>query len=211
MFNRNEEFVKDNEFGNWGEGITIKFIEYLFRKEDRFVSYWYSSSDISKKISKLKKWDLRFGCYTDLDRVNYYDKFDVEVKTDGFVIKNDNLIFEKSCNGKKSGVFSTESKYFVYFLPLYTKDNFYIIPSIKLIEILKDFNTHIISGGDYNSNTLMYKINRSEFDEVFKSNGGKIITYNNYEIPDRFNKTRFKENLVYISDTMSSYENPLDL
>lgn len=205
-FDRKKEFTKDNDWGNWGEGVMINFIEQLFKRGDKFVAYWYSSSDTSKKVSKMKKWDLRFGCYTNQDRINYYDKFEIEVKTDGYSIDTGNLIFEKSCGGKKSGVFATEAKYFVYFLPLFNTDNIYIIKSDKLIELLNEFNTHIVSGGDYGSNTMMYKVSRVDFNDRFKEFGGKILTYNNYSIPMRFEKSQFENKIVYSGDNISKID-----
>jgi len=108
-FDRSKEFTKDNDWGTWGEGIMINFIQEHFKRDDKFVSYWYNSSDLTNKKSQMKKWDLRFGCYKTNDRINYYDKFEVEVKTDGYSINTGNLVFEESCGGKKSGVFGAGS------------------------------------------------------------------------------------------------------
>jgi len=103
-----------------------------------------------------------------------------------------------------------EAKYFVYFLPLFSSDNIYIIQSDKLISLLGEFNTHIVSGGDQGSNTMMYKINRSEFNNRFIKMGGKIITYSNYNIPNRFEKQQFKENkVVYVAEDIKKYEDPV--
>lgn len=210
-FDRSKEFRKDNEWGTWGEGVMINFIQEHFKNDDKFVSYWYNSSDISNKKSQMKKWDLRFGCYTKLNRINYYDKFEVEVKTDGYGFDTGNLVFEKSCGGKKSGVFATEAKYFVYFLPLFNSNNIYIIKSEKLITLLGEFNTHIVSGGDSGSNTMMYKISKDEFDTKFIEIGGKIVTYSNYIIPSHFEKKKFESrNITYSSDEIKDYGDPFD-
>jgi len=208
-FNRSKEFEKDLQYGNWGEGVMIRFIESFFQTRDNHLSYWYSIDDVQKDKRKLKEWDLRFGIYNKTDRINYTDKVDFEVKTDMYEINTGNLIFEKSSGGKKSGVFATKAKYFIYFLPLFNEHNIYVIKSEKLIELLNNFNTHIVSGGDFLSNTMMYKISRVEFDEKFKEAGGKIITYNDYTIPERFNKEQFKENITtYSSESLKQYEDP---
>jgi hypothetical protein len=206
MFNRKEEFNKDLNLGKWGEGKMISFIEEFFNLEDRQLSYWYSSDDISKKTKDLKKWDQRYGLYLKSDRINFVNKVEFEIKTDFFDKNTGNLIFEKSCNNKKSGVFATEAKYFIYFLPLYTEDNIYIIKSENLIKCLDNFNNQIISGGDQGSNTMMYNINRIDFNDVFKTYGGKIITWNKYTIPSEFNKTTFKKNYTYHSDIKKEYD-----
>lgn len=209
-FNRNKQFKKDNEWGTWGEGIMINFIQKVFKKEDKFVSYWYNSSDLSKSIRQMKKWDLRFGVYNNNDRINYIDKFEVEIKTDGYEKNTGNLIFEKSSGGKKSGVFATEAKYFIYFLPLFDTNNIYLIKSKDLIELLGQFDTHIVSGGDWGSNTMMYKIPRGEFDQKFITAGGKIVTYSEYIIPDKFEKQKFIESKTTYTGEMKSYEDPFD-
>jgi hypothetical protein len=139
-FNRTEEFNKDNKWGTWGEGVMIKYIQDTFKTKDKFVSYWYSSGDFTKSKTVMKSYDLRFGTYLNTDRINYVSHFDVEVKCDGYDTNTGNLVFEKSSNKKKSGVFATKSKYFIYFLPLFTTDNLYIIQPNKLIELLRKKN-----------------------------------------------------------------------
>lgn len=208
-FNRTKEFNKDLDYGQWGEGVMIRFIESFFQTKERFVSYWYSNEHTNK--AKLKEWDLKFGTYLYTDRINYTGQFEVEVKTDMYETNTGNLIFEKSSGNKKSGVFATKAKYFIYFLPLFNKDNIYIIQSYKLVELLSKFNTHIVSGGDFGSNTMMYRVSRVEFDDEFKKVGGKIITFEDYIIPERFNKQTFKENkTTYKSDSLKDYEDPFD-
>lgn len=211
-FDRSKEFSKDMEWGNFGEGVMINYITETFKTKDKFVSYWYSSGDMTSNKSIMKSYDLRFGTYLNTDRVNFINKFDVEIKCDGYGIDTGNLIFEKSCNKKKSGVFATKAKYFIYFLPLFKTDNIYLIKSEKLVELLNNFNEYIVSGGDYGSSTFMYKISREDFNDKFIEAGGRIETYEKYIIPEKFEKKQFekKSNYVYYGDTMKKYENPLD-
>ena len=210
-FNRTEEFNKDNKWGSFGEGVMIKYIQDTFKTKDKFVSYWYSSGDFTKSKTVMKSYDLRFGTYLNTDRINYVSHFDVEVKCDGYDTNTGNLVFEKSSNKKKSGVFATKAKYFIYFLPLFTTDNLYIIQPNKLIELLNEFPEHIISGGDIGSNTFMYKISREDFNDKFVEAGGKIVTFNDYVIPSEFNKTQFTTTNKYVyHGEMKKYENPLD-
>ncbi len=209
-FDRKKEFNKDNQWGNWGEGLMIDFLPTVFKTTDKFISYWYNSSDMSKNVRQMKKWDLRFGVYKTTDRINYIDRFEVEVKTDGYDKNTGNLVFEKSCGGKKSGVFATEAKYFVYFLPLFNKDNIYLIQSEKLVNLLGNYNTHIVSGGDTGSNTMMYKISKDEFNEEFIKAGGKILTWNEYIIPERFEKQKFTESNITYTGEIKDYPDPFD-
>jgi hypothetical protein len=48
------------------------------------------------------------------------------------------IYFEKSCSKKVSGVFATEANYFIYILPRYKENNFYIVKPEKLIELLNE-------------------------------------------------------------------------
>lgn len=216
-FNRSNEFKKDLDYGKWGEGVVIPFITELFKREKTFISYWYSIDDMPNiKKSQLKEWDLRFGVYNYTDRINFTDKVEFEIKTDMYDINTGNLIFEKSSNNKKSGVFATKAKYFLYFLPLFKEDNIYIIKSENLRNLLiPHYNNYLVQGGDIGSNTFMYKINRNDFNEQFIKSGGKILTYNNYSIPSRFEgKKQFelddKKKYTYYSNDkkLKEYDDP---
>lgn len=213
-FNRKKQFNSDLKWGKWGEMTIIPFIESTFVKGSKFVSYWFSSDDITTKKNILKEWDLRFGVY-DKDHMNgidFIDKIEFEIKTDKYGIDTGNLIFEKSCNRKPSGVFATKAKWFIYFLPLFKQDNIYLIKSENLRNLLKNYNNDLTSGGDYGSNTMMYKISRIDFDKQFKMAGGTIHTFNNYTIPEEFNLNLFEQNNdVYHSDKWTlDDEDPFD-
>lgn len=195
MFDRNKEFKKDLEFGAWGEDTMIKFIMSYFPKgypngDFQFVG---TSNGLSKKI--MKEWDLRFGVYSKVDKLQPANYIYFEIKTDGYESDTGNLIFEKSSAGRKSGVYGTTANYFIYFLPLFTKDNVYIMNSKKLIALLESFdkNNYLITGGDTGVITFMYKISKDEFDEPFLKAGGRIITYTDYIIPDKFDKSLFSD------------------
>lgn len=208
-FDRSKEFTKDLDYGHWGEGVMINFIESYFQNREKFVSYWCSNEHTNK--AKLKEWDLKFGTYYYKDRINYTGQFEVEVKTDMYGVDTGNLIFEKSSNGKKSGVYATKARFFCYFLPLFKENNIYWIESAKLIELLKKYDTHLLQGGDIGSNTFMYRISRTEFDNDFKTAGGKIITYEDFDIPKRFEKNQFdSKKVVYESTDIKTYEDPFD-
>lgn len=194
MFDRRKEFKKDLEFGAWGENEMINFIMSYFPKNypDGDFQFIGTSNGLNKKV--MKEWDLRFGIYSKTDKLKSAINIYFEIKTDGYETKTNNLIFEKSSNNKKSGVFGTTAHFFIYFLPLYNERNIYIIKPKKLIELLEsNFMTHIVSGGDLGSNTFMYKINRDDLDELFIKAGGRIETYSNYIIPAMFDKSAFND------------------
>jgi len=204
-FNRTKEFEKDNEWGKFGEEIIAMFIQKTFKSKNKTISYWFSN-DAKNKLS-LKLWDLRFGVYEN-GSLEAKETFEVEVKTDGYTTNTGNLVFEKSCGKKPSGVFVTTSRYFVYFMPLFKENNVYIIRSEKLKKLLTDnFNDCIVYGGDEGSNTAMYKISKNDFNDKFIKAGGKIVTYNDYKIPEKFNKQQFNKNnkYTYFSDKIEKY------
>jgi hypothetical protein len=60
------------------------------------------------------------------------------------------IYFLKSCSKKVSGLFATEANYFIYILPRYKENNFYIVKPEKLIELLNEKFPSCISygGGD---------------------------------------------------------------
>lgn len=212
-FNRKKQFNSDLRWGKWGESTIIPFITKTFLKGTKSVSYWYSSDDITSNKKTLKEWDLRFGVYdSEVSRIEFVDKIEFEIKTDKYGVNTGNLIFEKSCNRKPSGVFATKAKWFIYFLPLFKQDNIYLIKSENLRNLLKNYNNDLTSGGDYGSNTMMYKIPRIDFDKQFKSAGGTIHTWNDYTIPEEFNLNLFKQNNdVYHSDRWTlDDEDPFD-
>ncbi len=70
-FNRNKEFKKDIKWGKWGEGVMIPFLEEVFKFKDKYISYWYSSDDLTKNVKDLKKWDLRYGVYENNRRMRF--------------------------------------------------------------------------------------------------------------------------------------------
>lgn len=213
-FNRKKQFNSDLEWGKWGEQTIIPFIEQTFKQKEKSVSYWYSSDDVTKNKKELKEWDLRFGVYdkTYMNGIDFIGKLEFEIKTDKYPTNTGNLIFEKSCNRKPSGVFATKAKFFIYFLPLFKQDNIYLIKSEKLRTLLEKYPNDIVSGGDYGSNTMMYKISRNDFDIEFKKAGGIISSWTNYTIPEQFNIKEFNQNHdVYYSDKWTlDDEDPFD-
>ena len=113
-----------------------------------------------------------------------------EIKTDKAGDTN-NVFFEKSCGGISSGVMSSKSDYFIYFLPRRKENNLYLIQTQNLKHILTTtFASCINIGAGDGARVVGYLINTQDFDTEFENYGGQIITLDVY-IPTKFNLTRF--------------------
>jgi hypothetical protein len=84
-------------------------------------------------------------------------EYKFEVKEDFFCKKSGNVGVEFECRGKPSGIQTTESQFYVY--KIHTKEGIVFVMHAtgiikKMIESKKYFA--ILSGGDTNSNTMLY-------------------------------------------------------
>lgn len=206
MKNRAKQFNSDLSFGKWGEQTIYPWIEKYFTRGDINVSYWYDSdyearniTDRTKKKDKLKEYDLKFGVYIG-KKIFCERELRFEVKTDKFE-DTGNLAFERKDKDKDSGAFSSSSEYFVYFMPRFKERNIYIIKTKVLRELLdNNYKNYFNYGGDLGK-TLNFIIPKLVFDDKFIEAGGRIETYTDYIIPDRFSLKEFtiKEKVVYES------------
>ena len=171
----------------------------------------FLNENLSKDVNGLKEWDMK---YVILDTIT-----NVKIKTITFEIKADkfeesgNLLFEKTCSKKPSGVFTTKADYFVYFLPRYKENNFYIVKPQTLIDLINEkFPACLNYGGGDGGRVVSYLVNKNTFDDEYRSiKSCKLLTCN-LEIPSKFGIGKFdeKKKYTYYSDTMKTYENPLD-
>ena len=92
--------------------------------------------------------------------------YKIEVKSDRQAGKTGNMAIEYECNGKPSGITTTEADYYVYFI-IYMdeiqedglpREECYKIPIKKLIKIAKE--CHNVRGGDGNR-SCMYLVHKS--------------------------------------------------
>ena len=204
----NKQFTKDEKFGKWGEFTLIPFIEKYFTEKliTSNLQYWYDSSyeagnkSYSQRKSILKSYDLKFGLYEN-GNISPKKSVTFEIKTDKFM-DTGNIVIEKKYNKQPSGAFGSSADYFVYFFPRRVKDQVYIIRRQKLVEMFNDtkWNEYLRYGGDGDS-ALMYVIPASIFDEDFVKFNGKLLQFDNYEIPAKFELEKFTDNsITYVSN-----------
>lgn len=74
-------------------------------------------------------------------------KTKIEVKSDRMAHKTGNLAIEYYCNNRKSGILSTESVKWVYFIVYPTHDDCYIITTKALLKLCEKYGKGI-AGGD---------------------------------------------------------------
>jgi hypothetical protein len=71
----------------------------------------------------------------------------VEVKCDRMTKKTKNICIEFKCSNKSSGITTTESDYYIYFVV--GTDDVYKIPTNDIRKIIRDNNFRTYKGGDF--------------------------------------------------------------
>lgn len=207
------KFNADLEWGTYWEWETIPFIEnyfneYLNRRGQRLE---FQNENLSKNVKGLKEWDMKYAIIDTFSN-QIIKTITFEIKADRFD-ETGNLIFEKSCSKKVSGVFATKADYFVYILPRYKENNFYLVKPKDLINLISDkFPQCLNYGGGDNGKVVSYLINKTTFDlEYTAIKSCKLLT-SDIEIPARFNVSKFdeKKKYTYYSDEVKKYEDPFD-
>lgn len=116
-------FVKDLNIGQKYEKIALEHIKY-------------DSYEISK--GNFKEYDIL--TYLNGKQITY------EVKSDRLAYKSGNICIEYECSNKPSGITTTTSDYYIYFVIEQNKYTCYKIPTIKLKELIKGCRS--VKGGD---------------------------------------------------------------
>ena len=153
-------------------------------------------SNFREQLANGNKYELRSLMYLEHDsyeqKKGLFKPYDLLITKDGVVtkieVKSDtqasrtkNLAIEYRCNNKPSGIYSTEAKYYMYFI-IYPKDiqadgipreECYKIPVNELKVIAK--KGFRVKGGD-GKRSCMYMVNKSL---VKKYLINKIVNYNN--------------------------------
>jgi len=206
-----KKFEADKTWGTHWEYESIPFIQSSFDKvlnpkEKRLRFYTMNESS---DVANLKKWDAKYEIIDTLT-AEIKKTITFEIKADKY--DSNNLFFEKTCSKKPSGVYATEADYFVYILPRYVCDNFYMIEPKKLIELLDENYKHCLQYGGDGGRVYGYVINKESFYADFKNAGGKILTWT-VEIPQKFEVGKFTEKtkVIYTSNEMKKYPDPLGL
>jgi len=84
----------------------------------------------------------------------------IEVKSDRLSSKTGNIFIEYECNSKPSGITTSESDLYIYFIIKNIGYDMYIIPTNGLRELIKDKKYfRVVSGGDKNySKGYLFKL-----------------------------------------------------
>lgn len=143
----NYDFKKDLILGVKGERVVKEFLESLGGK---FIE---SNND--------NKFDLKF--------LKNNEEITYEIKTDVFCSPTrdtGNICIEYQCRGKASGISVTEAKWFVTYFKHFNQLWFIRTEDLKKLISENNFRT-FSQGGDINSNTCGYLINRENYKEYF--------------------------------------------
>ena len=201
--NYENNFDESLNNGKLGEKLIAEFFVNQFTDEKK----QYSLVDNCQN----KDFDLLFNRY-DMRTNGKYDifpskKIKVEVKTDFYKSKTNNLFIETSSRNKKSGINSSLSDLFIYFFikqDLYPTDNILIIKTEDLKHLIKSYKNNFITGGDNNSSRGVL-LPLQDVKQYFK-----VFTYNNYKMSTIEQKQYVNESIIYIGNHPNKNINPLD-
>ena len=132
-------FVEDLKFGKKYENELLKYIIY-------------------------DSYNLADGLFKDYDlKININQKsITYEVKADRLTYKTNNIAIEYECSKKDSGISTTKSDFYAYFI-IKPNDNYdlYIIPTEDIKTFIKENKfIRIVNGGDnYNSKMYLFNVN----------------------------------------------------
>jgi len=201
--NHERNFDESLNDGINGEKIIAEFFVNQFTDEKK----QYSLVDSCKN----KDFDLLFNRYEMLPNGKYdifpSKKVKVEVKTDFFNKKTNNLFIETFSRGRKSGINSSTSDLFIYFFintNLYPTDNILIIKTEDLKHLTKSYRNNFVTGGDNNSSRGVL-LPLEEVKRYFK-----CYTYNKYKIDVIEQKQYCNDKVIYIGNHPNKNRNPLD-
>ncbi|MES2575686.1 MAG: hypothetical protein V4572_12125 [Bacteroidota bacterium] len=203
-------YKANKQFGDYFELACIPFIEEKFNKvlntQKKYLKYLCDNQ--GDTVIELKGWDLMFGIYNESGEL--LKKLTFEIKTDKTMIGDNpspNCFFERTCSKKPSGVYVSTADFFVYSMPLYNEENFFIVKPNDLVNLFKaNPQYRIVSGGEGNR-VRGYLLTKDEFVEDFIGAGGKVWNWNitipaefgiqkeviKYEFEEIENKLTYKE------------------
>jgi len=139
------KFLNDLSFGKKYESILASYLQPFY-------------ININKIEGKFKDYDIICD-----------NKIKYEVKSDRLSIKTGNLAIEFMCNNKESGITSTQSDYYAYFIIKSPDDyDLYIIPTNDIKDKIKEKQyKKIVKGGDA-WRSQMYLFDLSIFKDYIK-------------------------------------------
>lgn len=136
-------FKEDLKFGQYYENICI----------DYFINNGYTLIENSQNKGKFSDYDFIIKKDNEIKKI--------EVKSDKLAYKTGNICIEYECYNKKSGINSTNSDYYCYYI---IKDNnmydLYIIPVEIIKKEIKNQNYFKdMTGGNFNkSKFYLFKL-----------------------------------------------------
>lgn len=151
-----DTFTSDLKYGENGENEIATFLQTL--------NLTFLGS--SKCLHSDDKWKLYDLLFMNKDK----KQIKVEVKTDNYISErydSGNIIIEKSCGNKPSGISTTISDIWIYYFPILSRDNIWLIKTKELKQLIAENNFHICSGG-YQNKCRLIQIPRKEFQDKFK-------------------------------------------
>ena len=149
----NKKFKKDLEFGNVGEKIVAAYMAIN------------GMTIVSDESTDTKDYDIIM--YSPKADKNLY----MEVKTDNYVDDNNdtgNIAIEIRYRGKPSGISTTKSDWWVYYMPDISVNNLWMMPCDKLKRFIKENikDLKVVKGGDNNWSELVL-IPRKKYAQYF--------------------------------------------
>ena len=145
-------FKNDLKFGKKYEMELLKYLDYNI----------YETKD-----GLFKEYDLKINI--NQKSITY------EVKADRLTYITNNIAIEYECSKKDSGISTTKSDFYAYFI-IKPNDNYdlYIIPTEDIKTFIKENKfIRIVNGGDnYNSKMYLFNVN------IFKKYNIKLFSYN---------------------------------
>ncbi len=181
--NQARDFWDDLSFGRRGETLMSNF--FIMRLNSTLKNHKYSIVETGDG----KSWDVKALAYPKMEdgRVSIFPDetrkpLHIEIKTDVYHHKTNNMFIELKSRGRKSGLDTSKSDFFVYFFirkDLYPQNNVWIISTKLLKELVEKYRLdpkYIKRGGDNNSSEGVL-LPLQEVTKYFK-----VLTYTEYEM-----------------------------
>jgi hypothetical protein len=114
------------------------------------------------EIMKFKDYEIMQGKFKEYDIIVKDNKIRrYEVKCDRLAIKTGNICIEYKCNGVLSGISTTTSHYYAYFILNGEDYELYIIPTSRIIKNIDRclYNRRISGGDNYKSQFYLFSKN----------------------------------------------------
>jgi hypothetical protein len=113
----------------FGKEYELKFVDYMKMKNYEIMQ------------GEIIQYDII--CYDNEETIKY------EVKTDRMTYKTGNICIEFACSNKPSGITTSESDYYIYYVIENNDYDLYKIPTQKLKKYIRQMKyDRIVKGGD---------------------------------------------------------------